>query len=380
MIQISSQFDSGAITVLDASRADTIRLAIRPDSTTAGPSEFLQWFHFRASGQGGELRGQACRFVLENAGQTTYPDGWPGYAARGSYDSQNWFTLPTRYEGGQLIIECTPEHDSLWIAYFEPYSHARHQALVGRMQMQPGVRHERLGATVDGRDLDLLVMGSGPKPVWVIARQHPGESMAEWFMEGLLEALTDPANDTARQIRQQATLYLVPNMNPDGSVRGNLRVNAAGANLNREWMEPSLTRSPEVLHVRRRMQQTGVALFIDAHGDEAIPYNFISGCEMLPGRTEAQLRQQAEFLADFCAASPDFQTTYGYEASRYSTDALKLASKWVGHTFGCVSLTLEMPFKDNANAPQPAVGWNGARSKALGAAVLAPILKAVARG
>ena len=28
-------------------------------------------------------------------------------------------------------------------------------------------------------------------------------------------------------------------MNPDGSVRGNLRTNAAGANLNREWMTPS---------------------------------------------------------------------------------------------------------------------------------------------
>jgi murein tripeptide amidase MpaA len=28
-------------------------------------------------------------------------------------------------------------------------------------------------------------------------------------------------------------------MNPDGSVRGNLRTNAAGANLNREWLNPT---------------------------------------------------------------------------------------------------------------------------------------------
>lgn len=35
-------------------------------------------------------------------------------------------------------------------------------------------------------------------------------------------------------------------MNPDGSYRGHLRTNASGANLNREWKEPTLEKSPEV--------------------------------------------------------------------------------------------------------------------------------------
>lgn len=26
--------------------------------------------------------------------------------------------------------------------------------------------------------------GKGKKRVWIVARQHPGESMAEWFVEG----------------------------------------------------------------------------------------------------------------------------------------------------------------------------------------------------
>ena len=47
----------------------------------------------------------------------------------------------------------------------------------------------------------------------------------------------------------------VPNMNPDGSWRGHLRTNAAGANLNREWAAPSAQRSPEVLLVRAKMDQ-----------------------------------------------------------------------------------------------------------------------------
>ena len=38
----------------------------------------------------------------------------------------------------------------------------------------------------------------------------------------------------------------MPNVNPDGSIRGHLRTNATGANLNREWQDPTLERSPEV--------------------------------------------------------------------------------------------------------------------------------------
>jgi murein tripeptide amidase MpaA len=34
-----------------------------------------------------------------------------------------------------------------------------------------------------------------------------------------------------------------------------------------------------------------------------------------------------------------------------------------------------MPFKDNANLPDPNVGWDGARSMRLGQAMLQPILR-----
>jgi murein tripeptide amidase MpaA len=53
---------------------------------------------------------------------------------------------------------------------------------------------------------------------------------------------------------------------------------------------------------------------------------------------------------------------------------LKLASKYISDTFKCVALTLEMPFKDNANLPDAQVGWDGARSARLGQAMLQPIL------
>jgi murein tripeptide amidase MpaA len=73
-----------------------------------------------------------------------------------------------------------------------------------------------------------------------------------------------------------ATIFCVPNMNPDGSYRGHLRTNAAGANLNREWAAPSMETSPEVFLVRAKMEETGVDYCLDVHGDEGTPYNVSS--------------------------------------------------------------------------------------------------------
>ena len=111
------------------------------------------------------------------------------------------------------------------------------------------------------------------------------------------------------------------------------------------------------------------------HGDEALPYNFVAGNEMLADFTEERKARQAKFVQHYMESSPDFQNVHGYAASKYNEELLTLASKYIGHTFKCLSLTLEMPFKDNADLPDPHTGWNGARSAALGAAILQPILQ-----
>ncbi len=225
--------------------------------------------------------------------------------------------------------------------------------------------------------MNLLTIGNQVQSdlkVWVIARQHPGETMAEWFVEGLLARLLDPQDATARALLDQATFYIVPNMNPDGSALGNLRTNAAGANLNREWLAPTLEKSPEVYYVREKMRATGVDLFLDIHGDEAIPYVFVAGTEGVPAYNERIAALEAQFKAAFAAASPDFQDEHGYEKDAPGQANLSMATAWVGENFGCLAYTLEMPFKDNHNLPDDDFGWNGQRSLRLGEAVLSAVL------
>ena len=371
-IKISSQFDAGAIEVVNATSANAIDLNIRKDSH----ADITQWFYFRLQG----AQGQACTIRFLNAGQAAYPKGWEDYNAMASYDRVNWFRVPTSFDGLVMTIEHTPGMDSVYYAYFEPYSWERHLELLDRAQMSEHVRMVDLGSTVDGRDLNMLVIGEPApekKKVWVIARQHPGETMAEWFVEGMLDALLDPSHPFGRQLLNETVFYVVPNMNPDGSVRGNLRTNAAGANLNREWLNPTMERSPEVFLVKQKMHETGVDLCLDVHGDEGLPYVFVAGSESLPNFTAEQDAAQKRFIADFKIASPDFQDVHGYGESPYSEETLTMGSPHITHAFGCLSLTLELPFKDNANDPDPQVGWDGARSARLGAAVLQPVLNAV---
>jgi murein tripeptide amidase MpaA len=372
-IKISSQFDAGAIDVVSATSAGAIDLNIRKDSH----ADITQWFYFRLQG----AQGQACTIRFLNAGDSAYPAGWDDYNAMASYDRVNWFRVPTRFDGTVMTISHTPAMDSVYYAYFEPYSWERHLELCDRAQMSEQVRLVDLGSTVEGRDMNLLVIGdpAADKKVWVIARQHPGETMAEWFVEGMLDALLDPADPFGRQLLKEAVFYVVPNMNPDGSVRGNLRTNAAGANLNREWHTPSLERSPEVFHVKNKMIATGCDLFLDVHGDEGLPYVFTAGSDALPSFTDAQAKQEKQFGDDFKISSPDFQDEVGYPSAPYTDEVLTMGSPHITHAFGCLSLTLELPFKDNANDPDEQTGWDGARSARLGAAVLQPILQAIRR-
>lgn len=365
-MHISSAFDAGNIRVLDLGDPLDVQLEIRHDVG----DEHLQWFFFRVTG----IRDTPVRYRIVNAGKTSYPKAWDGYRVCVSTDRETWTRLDdTAFENGELVFGHTPETDSVWYAYFAPYSLERHHDLVAWAGEQPGVTHDVLGTTAEGRDLDRIRVGTGPLTVWLIARQHPGESMAEWWMEGFLERLVDAKDALARQLRDLATFHVVPHMNPDGSVRGHLRCNATGANLNREWHEPTLARSPEVKHVRDAMDATGVDFCLDVHGDEELPYNFIAGAEGIPGWSERLAGLQSAFLHAYVRANPDFQTEHGYGVDAPGEANMSMCTNQIAQRFDCLSMTLEMPFIDNANAPDAEFGWSPERCRQLGASVLHPL-------
>ncbi len=365
-MHVSAAFDSGNTEVLEAENPGAIRVAIRPDP---GPDGFFQWFHFRVTCQ----RGDDLRVVIANAGKASYTKGWDGYRACASVDRENWRRVDTYYDGTELTIQHRAEADTVWFAYFAPYSREQHHDLVAACQASPVCRHSVLGKTLDGEPIDMLTIGDaatdGPK-VWVIGRQHPGETQASWWMEGFLDRLLDPDDPLARGLREGAVFHVVPNMNPDGSRRGHLRTNAKGINLNREWAAPSVESSPEVYHVLEEMKARGLDFCLDVHGDEGLPFNFIAGADAIPSVTEKQIDLRERFEAAFERANPDFQTQHGYPKAPPGKANLTICSSALAERFGALAMTLEMPFKDNANAPDAVFGWSPERCERLGASAL----------
>ncbi len=354
-VSISSDFDNGNIKIIDASDVSNIRLEIEPD----GAANFFQYFNYRVE----NAANKPLVMHLINAGGSSYVPGWSDYRTVASYDGEDWFRVDTHYADGVLTIAHTPERATIQYAYFAAYPTTRYRPFVETVSGSSVYKHQKLGKTLDGQVIDYIRAGNGPLQYWVIARQHPGETMGSWWMEGFLPALADKNNAAAKTLLKAATVHIIPCMNLDGARRGHLRTNAAGTDLNRAWRNTTMEKSPEVCLVREKMRETGVDFFLDVHGDEAIPNNFLVSANGIPSWSETHQARYDRFSSLLLDLSKDFQTKDGYPPSAPGKANLDIANNYVAQTWDCLSMTLEMPFKDATVNPNPDVGWSPERCR-----------------
>jgi murein tripeptide amidase MpaA len=398
-VTISDEFDGGNIEFVDqvASKkggvAVTVNVRIKPDPyTELEKINHMQYFAFQAAVCGVGDPPIKVEYAIENASKVSFPIAWQGstvFYTSDLNDPDSWQrNLGTKYEDGKLCW--THEHDAdgkVFFSYFPPFTHEQHMHLIRKCRTSDLASVETLGQSLDGRDIECVSVGKGERVCWVIHRQHPGETMAEYYAEGLLTRLlglstNGVVDDQVKKILEMYTFHIVPSMCPDGGVRGHLRTNACGANLNREWATkgdyeaPSLTRSPEVYCVLNKMGETGVDLFLDVHGDEELPFNFLCGAEKVKTWGKRLESLHGAFVAAYKRSNSDMQQKIGYPPPDGVVDAAKyinIATNQIATRFDCLALTLEMPFKDCESNPDPERGWSPERSRKLGASVLDPL-------
>ena len=116
----------------------------------------------------------------------------------------------------------------------------------------------------------MLTYGNGNKNIWLIARQHPGESISSWIMEGILNNI-----HKYKSLLKKCTIRIFPCANPDGVNNGNWYTNHNGINLNRDWLNK---KSIEVKHIYKAINKhkTDNDIYIDIHGDEGANKHFIT--------------------------------------------------------------------------------------------------------
>jgi len=416
IISISDSYDSGngefvSFSIVDGEEDYTdviVRVNIKKDPfTDLEQKSHSQSFSFRSSinfnspairGIFNDKKSIKVKYIVDNAHEASYAEAWNGasiFVTKKStpFDPDSWHrTSDTKYEKG--FLSWTHVHDlqgesSAYFAYFPPFSYERHLSLIARCAEVKGAHVYSLGQTVSGREIDCVKVGTGPRTCWIIHRQHPGESMASFYAEGLLTrllALDDKWDKVSEKARELFTFYIVPNINPDGSANGYLRTNAAGSNLNREWCPspsppsadgstsasemyeaPTLDRSPEVYYLLKKMDETGCDAFLDIHGDEALPFNFLAGSQGMSVWGKRLESLHGAFLASYERANPDMQAKVSYDPDKPNEGMKNICSNQIAERFDCFSGTLEMPFKECWGRP---AGWGPERARQLGASVL----------
>jgi hypothetical protein len=131
-----------------------------------------------------------------------------------------------------------------------------------------------VGATIEGRPLEIIRLGKqdAPHSVIIRARAHPWEPGGNWIVEGLINKFL---SENSKKWKETFCVYIMPMANKDGVARGMTRFNVAGMDLNRKWdkmSDPDLC--PEKYALEKFIEgliNRGLkpALGIDIHNDDA---------------------------------------------------------------------------------------------------------------
>jgi len=95
-------------------------------------------------------------------------------------------------------------------------------------------RLESIGRSVEGRDIDLVTVGQGPRRILLWSQMHGDEPTATAALFDIFEYLDRHQTDAnVRRLLSELTLYVIPMLNPDGAERFQRR-NAQGIDVNRD--------------------------------------------------------------------------------------------------------------------------------------------------
>lgn len=116
--------------------------------------------------------------------------------------------------------------------------------------------------------MDEIIIGDIKLPAVVFtARQHPGETLSSFFVEGVIQEILNSSN-----FLEKYCFVIYPIVNRDGVKNGNHRY-TNGIDYNRSWNKKG--EPAEIKHIKEKLKTLKIKYFIDVHNDEITRENYI---------------------------------------------------------------------------------------------------------
>ncbi|MCX8038006.1 MAG: M14-type cytosolic carboxypeptidase [Candidatus Sumerlaeia bacterium] len=288
-ITFNTNFESGSLGKIEVLGETHFRCAVRGECNFMGRNRQASWYYFRMDNvRDREITLELTDLVGEYNNKPGAIAVREGTLPVFSYDNQTWQHFESSgwdKENSRLILRFRPARDTIWIAHIQPYTTRDLDRLLDSLRGSPYLRTEVIGKSAGGRDLLLLTVtdfaqpDAAKKSVWLMARQHSWETGGSFACEGALRFILSDAPE-ARQLRERVVFKFLPMADPDGVVRGGVRFNANGYDVNRHWDEVDLRdpkmleRMPEIWYLKKAIvhyarAEKPIDLLVYLHNEES---------------------------------------------------------------------------------------------------------------
>ncbi len=264
-MRIEADFEGGNLAMSEVVAPNHVRVAARPDG-----SPRPLWFAFSASG----VRASELTIELVNADECLGPRyGWntarPVYRVPGGdwerCGGGEYVEQPAEDRPGgvfRFLVPCA--RGSVSVAYCYPYTPSDLAGFRVRLADYPLARWAVIGRTPAGAPVDVLRVGDpdARRSVWVLARQHAGETPGSFALEGMVEWLLGSGR------MPDALFCFAPMVDRDGAGAGRYGKDTPPVDFNRDWQEdPTRPEIAALVHVleRDRLRAGPHVLALDLH-------------------------------------------------------------------------------------------------------------------
>ena len=146
------------------------------------------------------------------------------------------------------------------------------QFLIEKLDDNPLFKVNKVGESIEGRDLSLISLGSGDKNILLWSQMHGDESTATMALFDIFNFLASDTFEKEKQkMLENVTIHFLPMLNPDGAELFQRR-NALGIDVNRDALHLS---SPEAKTLKKIRDSLSADFGFNLH-DQSKYYN-VSG-------------------------------------------------------------------------------------------------------